>query len=248
MASRPLNNPKTNYYHACKKATPQYIPKRPKASNIGVMMRSRLGVTSQLRTCGDSGTVGLRGVLQVPGVVPGAGSASIGTLVASELVDQDARVAIQVGRTVAATSGAARSGGRAVGLVDVLQVSSLVIPGACATGVRALVARVHVDEDAAVPVQVGRAFAITSTSIARKRDGLSSRLTTMDERRDRFSSEDKRNHSEETGKNAGGHHIEGGGVSEEKCEVVMSEVERTKETTVKRLVKTLEDTILKAEV
>jgi len=166
------------------------------------MTRSRLGVTSQLGTRGDSGTVGLRGVLQVPKVVPGAGSASIGTLVAGELVDQDTRVTIQVSRAVAAASSAAWSGGRAVGLVDVLQISGLVVPGACTTSVCALVARVHVDEDAAVPVQVGRAFAVTSTSIARKRDGLSSGLTTMDERRDCFSSEDQGNHSEETGKDA----------------------------------------------
>ena len=48
----------------------------------------------------------------------------------------------------------------------------LVVPCACAVGIRALEARVHVDQNAAVAVQVRWALAVAATAIAGERDGL----------------------------------------------------------------------------
>ena len=57
--------------------------------------------------------------------VPGAGTAVVGALVPSELIDQHTGIAVQVGRAAATAIGAAWFIVRAIGLVGILEDAGL---------------------------------------------------------------------------------------------------------------------------
>lgn len=138
------------------------------------MLHARfLGVPSELGARRGRRAVRLSSVLQGSGVIPGTCTIGVRALVASELVDEDASVIVQVRRALAAARRAACRNRRAIRLIYVLQSTGLVVPGAGTPRVRALIARVDVDEYAcAVTGEVGGAFTVTTTAVARKRDRL----------------------------------------------------------------------------
>lgn len=63
---------------------------------------------------------------ETPYTVPSAGTVRVRALVASELVDEDAGVAVVVSGAAAPTASAAGMNRRAVGLVSVLQSTGLI--------------------------------------------------------------------------------------------------------------------------
>lgn len=78
---------------------------------------------------GAAGAIALVDVLQVSILIPGTSTVGVGALVSFELVNEDARVAIQVSRAVTAP-GSAGSGRRAVPLGNVLQLTASDSPSA----------------------------------------------------------------------------------------------------------------------
>lgn len=134
----------------------------------------------------------MRNVAVETHVVPRAGTTSVCALVPGKLVDEHTSIAVVVPRTGATTSLAARSVSRAVRLGRVLEgtglrfmagsvqstntvgkmEADLVVPGACTPAISALESGVHVDEDAAVAVEVGGALAVPASTIARECNGL----------------------------------------------------------------------------
>lgn len=124
--------------------------------------------------------------------VPGACTTCVGTLVAGKLVDEHTLISVLVERAAATCSRRARGVVGAVTLGGVLQSSTLntgnqsgaifytyqsaetnlVIPSAGTVGVRTLVARVDVDQNARIAVVVRGALAVASATVAGERNGL----------------------------------------------------------------------------
>lgn len=124
--------------------------------------------------------------------IPGACTTCVGALVAGKLVDEHALISVLVERAATACSRRARSVIGAVTLGSILQGSALnagnksgailytyqsaetnlVIPSAGPVGVRALVARVDVDQNARIAVVVGGTLAVASATVAGERNGL----------------------------------------------------------------------------
>ena len=112
-------------------------------------------------------------------------------LVPSELIDQDADIAVIVSGAAAAAGLATSRDAGAVSLGSVLegtalqrrssvsitivrhaQTTHLIVPGACTVGVSALESGEDVDQDARVTVQVARTFAVAAAAVAGEGDGL----------------------------------------------------------------------------
>lgn len=83
-------------------------------------------------------------------IVPSASTIGISALVSGEIVDHDTSVAFVVERASAAGARAG-SGGGAIILSNVEQLTIPVVPGTSAIGIGALVAREDVDQDAISP-------------------------------------------------------------------------------------------------